>query len=175
MNSEKAIFWIQLSAALAVMLGLGLVIWELRQAHQLARAQLISDGFLAELEDTRALLGENPTEVIMKGCLTPDELTPAEWKTNQAYMSLFTIRNERNFYLSQLDNLGRDSEISTTLSLRRLLGIPLFRRWYEQNKPGIPPRIKNVAERIISNGTEIPCNGLAGEQHLKDLQERSAR
>ena len=175
MNNEKAIFWIQLIAALAVMFGLGLVIWELRQAHQLTRAQLISDGFLAELEDTRALLGENPTEAIMKGCLTPDELTPAEWKTNQAYMNLFTIRNERNFYLSQLDNLGRDSEMSTILSLRRLLGIPLFRQWYQENKPGIPPRIKNVAERIISNGTEIPCHRLVDERHLKNTEEQSTR
>ena len=111
----------------------------------------------------------------MKGCLTPDELTPAEWKTNQAYMNLFTIRNERNFYLSQLDNLGRDSEMSTILSLRRLLGIPLFRQWYQENKPGIPPRIKNVAERIISNGTEIPCHRLVDERHLKNTEEQSTR
>ena len=171
MSDDRKLYWIQLVTTFAVLIGLGLVVWELRQSHELVKAQLISDDFLAQIDDQRTIMGENPAEAIMKGCITPRELTPTEWRINQAYLNLFTIRNERNFYLSELSSLGRDNQTSTKLILRRLLGLPLFRSWYEENKANVPPRIGDVAEEIIATSAELPCDGFLAMKHLKGMKE----
>lgn len=156
-TEDRTLEWVQIVATGAVIIGLALVIWELRQTHDIARAQLISDEYLARMENERTMMGENPAPVIVKGCQTPDELTPAEQRINGAYVTLVYLRNERNRYLAQVSDLGRTLDTSTHQTLRVLLGTPRFRSWYEMNRDRIPPDVVRIGDEIIAGRAEEPC------------------
>ena len=57
---------VQAATGLAVLIGLGLVVFELRQAEQLARAELQSEGFSQLMESRRSQLSENFAATKMK-------------------------------------------------------------------------------------------------------------
>ena len=59
MNIDKANIWIQLTTAFAVLVGIGLVVWELQQVRTLTRAQLTNDMFSITAGNHAAMLGEN--------------------------------------------------------------------------------------------------------------------
>jgi hypothetical protein len=51
----------QLLTLLSVFFGVGLVVYELRQTQELARAQLTSESFMLEAQLNSSLAGENPS------------------------------------------------------------------------------------------------------------------
>ena len=77
--------WVQGVAAIAVVVGLILVIWELQQARQLARAQVSSDSFALASQINAVVLGETAAKVVEKACDTPESLTGADFEILRAY------------------------------------------------------------------------------------------
>ena len=75
MNSQVFGNWIQIITGLAVVFGLFLVFIELRQAKQIASAELVSQGFSEGLSTQRGLMGEEFASVLANACLHPRELT----------------------------------------------------------------------------------------------------
>ena len=68
MNNQTASIATQLITTIAVLIGLGFVIWELQQTRTLARAQLSSDGWAETSADKRVMLGENFADTFAKRC-----------------------------------------------------------------------------------------------------------
>ena len=75
MNSQQVATWAQVITGIAVLIGLGLVVWELTQARALARAQLTSESYTVAIQTTTSLLGEDPLAAVAKACDRPNELT----------------------------------------------------------------------------------------------------
>ena len=50
--------WVQITTTISILIGLGLVIWELQQVKTLARAQLTSDSIAIYNDIRTAILGE---------------------------------------------------------------------------------------------------------------------
>ena len=59
MNSQALSSWIQAIGAVAILGGLGLVVWELQQAREIAKAQQASDGSAGYSQRVQAMMGEN--------------------------------------------------------------------------------------------------------------------
>ena len=78
MESQRLSMWVQLVTGVAVLLGLGLVIWELRQTRDIAEAQLISDGYSQATQVHTSMFGEQAAEVLAKSCENPEELSDSE-------------------------------------------------------------------------------------------------
>jgi hypothetical protein len=87
--------WVQITTAVSILIGLGLVIWELQQVKTLARAQLTSDSIAIYNDIRTAVLGEQASHVIAKACLNPESLTPSETVVAHQY------------YLAQANLLSR--------------------------------------------------------------------
>ena len=85
MQSGKLSSWIQLATGIAVLIGLGLVIWELQQVKILARAQLTSDSAAINNSIHTAMLGEKAAATLAKACVNPEELTLHEAKILDSY------------------------------------------------------------------------------------------
>jgi hypothetical protein len=68
MNTEKLSHWVQIASGVALVVGLALVIIEMRQAKQLIRAQLAGESAGLALTRTLTLLGERPLSVLAKAC-----------------------------------------------------------------------------------------------------------
>ena len=58
MNSQALSSWIQAIGAIAILGGLGLVVWELQQAREIAKAQQASDGSAGYSQRVQAMMGE---------------------------------------------------------------------------------------------------------------------
>ena len=72
MNSDNASKWLSLVANIAILMGLGLVAYELNQNSQLARTSLIHEGNALENQVWSNLLGEAPVDVIAKAVECPE-------------------------------------------------------------------------------------------------------
>ena len=75
MDSQALSSWLQTIAAIAVLCGLGLVIWELRQARDIAKIQSVSDGMAGYSQRVQAMMGEDSAAAVAKACDEPDSLT----------------------------------------------------------------------------------------------------
>ena len=45
MDTQKVAHWVQIATGAAMLVGIGLVVWELEQSKDVAMAQLTSDGY----------------------------------------------------------------------------------------------------------------------------------
>ena len=78
MKSERFFDWIQIMTGVAVLIGLGLVVWELRQSQDIAEAQMLTDNFNNNTQLWAAAHGENVAEVLAKACTAPESMTDGE-------------------------------------------------------------------------------------------------
>jgi hypothetical protein len=92
MLTEKAFAWIQIASAGAVLVGVALVVVQLRQNEELLRYQIATE-LRANRDSVRsAILGENYSETLAKLSEPPDTLTDAE--LNQFSANAFSIYYE---------------------------------------------------------------------------------
>ncbi len=80
MDSDRLNRWLQLIASFGLLVGIVLVIVQIQQASDLARAQLRSDIEFADQQQELSMLGENPAEAWAKSILAPQTLSPGEVK-----------------------------------------------------------------------------------------------
>ena len=83
--------WFTLGANVALLIGLGLVAYELNQNTQLARTTLIHEGNALENQIWANLMGEVPGDVIAKSVECPELMTYADFVAMDAF--LFTSMN----------------------------------------------------------------------------------
>lgn len=77
--------WLQILSNVAIVVGLVILIYEVNQSRTIAQSQLI-DSWWSKVNDRElAVLGENPGDALVKAALNPDELTPADAATLDAY------------------------------------------------------------------------------------------
>ena len=91
MNSDNASKWLSLVANIAILMGLGLVAYELNQNSQLARTSLIHEGNALENQVWSNLLGEAPVDVIAKAVECPETMTYADFMAMPATRVLHQI------------------------------------------------------------------------------------
>jgi len=70
--------WLQLISNAAIIVGLVVVIFELKQSRDIARTHLIKADYVAIQSRLYALMGENAADVVAKAKTAPSELTDGE-------------------------------------------------------------------------------------------------
>lgn len=75
---QRMVDWLQLAASLAVLIGLVLVVVELRQSRAIAEAEIINQSFEIGAANVSAVMGENAAAVLAKACVAPASLTEEE-------------------------------------------------------------------------------------------------
>ena len=148
----KLIDLIQLITGIAVLIGLGLVVWELQQTRTLTRAQLTSDHWSEVLQNSRALLGENPAPILAKSCDSPESLSAAERAVTLAALDIRYFMAQRSRTIEEIADLGAPWELVARSNLRALLSNPIglydyetFRdeRWSNEYEPIIQELLAN--------------------------------
>ena len=158
MISEKAHNWIQTLAALSVLIGLALVIYELQQTQALTRLQLVAARSERLHETQLSIMGDQFSEIEIKACLNPDELTDAEISRHLAFMNIEYYGMSRLVLEESVFSLDRPVEIAVRGSLRRYLGWKLGMFDYSAlSERDWPPIMREVANEIIENNEIIPC------------------
>lgn len=78
MNTEKLSHWVQIISGIAILIGLVLVLIELRQTKELTRASLASESHSIVMERSTSFQGENPMRVLAKACDSDEPLSTEE-------------------------------------------------------------------------------------------------
>jgi len=158
MISEKSQNWIQTIAALSVLIGLLLIIWELRQTQELTRVQLLSGNTDDQIELNFAVMGDRVSEIEIKGCLAPEELTQEELSRYWAYLKVDYLRMVGLIQQESIYDFGRPIENIVRGILRSYLGSKLGMFDYETlSQRDWPVLMQEVAADIIRNNEVIPC------------------
>jgi hypothetical protein len=92
MPNEKGHNWIQSIAAISVLIGLFLVIWEPRQARELTRLELTAYRANNEYQQQLTVMGDRFAEIEVTACLSPEPELGTEvvlCNQNRVYSILF--------------------------------------------------------------------------------------
>ena len=117
MNSRSLSDWVQIVTAVAVIAGLGLVLWELRQAENLTRAQLSSEANLNFQQIQAAIIGDDYSEtrarIFADSKLTDADLFRYDAMATSFLFSLYRISTLTNQGISDRDwrNSARQSTV----------------------------------------------------------------
>ncbi len=108
-NSDRANSWIAVIANVGILAGLVLVAIELNQNTRQLSLELVWQVNERQIENNRALLGDNPTTIYVKSIVNPEELTFEEFQVASALVFNFLNVWEDRYFLYQA-GLADDEE-----------------------------------------------------------------
>ena len=159
MNSERINDWVQSITAVAIVIGIVLVILELQQNRELAQSQLTSDGFGMISQARTSILGESPAEALAKACDNPESLSTADYIVLKHYFEgILSDSVGRLYWLSRRGSFVSDDywKTGSNAELRLIFGNPAGRAWWRQANL-IPPEIKSVGDELLNARQPRPC------------------
>ena len=121
--------WFQIISNVAIIFGLGLVVYELNQSKQLASGQFVIDNLTRETSIRLAKMGEDPREALAKAALHPADLNERDAVALDAYyqsivMGWFSVQQS-----SQNAALDIPWEKTVTYTIRVEFSSEPARRW----------------------------------------------
>lgn len=159
--------WLQIITSVVVIAGLGLVIWELKQARELTQAQLTSEGWARLSERNMAIVGENGAAVLAKACDQPGTLTSSEARVMEA------ITNDRLNAVNRIFALNVDAGLYTgtgvdwtrfaKLSFEEIFSTEFGRRWWKVTRHRWAPEVVALGNQYLDEVGEPSCGDVARE------------
>lgn len=122
----------QLLTGLAVVAGLLMVFYELRQAKTLALADLLSEAYSETLEDWRTVMGEYPAVALSKACHDPGSLTREERVILNAYYENALTQVSRLQVMENVGDFDSHWELAAGAFMSPILRSEYGRWWFEQ-------------------------------------------
>ena len=153
MSSKNLFDIVQLVTGIAVVIGLVLVIWELKQAREMARAQLISDSYQIRYARHAAVMGENASEAISKAC-REEELSSAEARVVMAYYQAQLDEVFRRKLIGDESGLYEDEDWKAIarLELRGILSSKFGRLFWEHTTyVDYLPELASIADKVMKD------------------------
>ncbi len=128
-RSARFQHWFQLITNVAILFGLGLVVYELNQSKQLASAQFTIDTMARETSIQLAMMGEDPREALAKAALHPADLNERDVVALDAYYDsiVFGWFNVRLY--SQSAGVDLPWQANVAESVQRDFSTEPARRW----------------------------------------------
>ena len=131
MNTEKLNDWLQLAAAVGVLVGLLLVAYELRQQQELVRAQLGSDAITATQEQFDSFQDVATARAYVKALEAPDTLTLEEQVIlHSLFAEVLVATVTRHRYLNSLGVFEAGLAIPANSAAGIILGSEYGRQWW---------------------------------------------
>lgn len=149
--------WVQVATAIAVLVGLALVIYELRQTKELTRLQLTQASSDEIQSEQIALLGENGASALRKACLAPETLTDDELFVVHYF---FRNRVTRVFRYKEQDDLAdfdNNWRAEGGRQLNEIAGYPQGKAWLSQVNAG-DPEIQALVDFVIEAPPVWKCD-----------------
>ena len=108
MKSETLFNWIQTATGIAVLVGVVLVVWELRQSQDIAEAQMLTDDFNNNIQFFAAISGENAADILAKACNDPEALTSGEFVAFHYVYQAHLAPVNRNYLVEENTGIHED-------------------------------------------------------------------
>jgi hypothetical protein len=160
MDSENMSKWLTLGANIGILIGLALVVIQIRQNSDLLRLQFINDEYMTEYSSERLLIGENPADAIMKAMYSPEDMTYADFRVNDAYLVSKIDSMYRRYHLGQEGIFDEDDwrESNIGFTFEWLFGNRFSQLWWEHAGRGSYSDAPELVEYVDSKITSVSEN-----------------
>jgi hypothetical protein len=158
-NSQNLANWVQILTGFALIVGLGLVIWELQQTRDVVFAQLTSDGYSDVTQQQTAVMGESAADAIAKACDAPESLTTKDLVVLDAYFGELVNRMRRNISIAERAGFYSDEtqyRENWTGNLKGLFDTIPGRVWWEASNFGQP--LQQYGDRVLNELGPPDCS-----------------
>jgi hypothetical protein len=148
--------WVTAATNIAVLFGVLLLVFELRQNAELARIEMIQGRINTNQQLESEFFEPHVTRIWVKSFMDPASMTLEEIRTMDAYMVVFMNQVMREYALEQAGLLDRGA----TARLMEenfwfLFGSPYAKVWWEQlGQSGLSPEIIELARPIVDSAEE---------------------
>lgn len=155
MKTEKLNDWLQLAAAAGVLAGLLLVAYELRQQHELARAEMGPETFAAQQELLNSLRDVETARVYVKAFESPESLTLEEQVILDAlYAETVTVTLARHNYMLARGVFEGGMTMPASVAGRILFSSNYGRQWWLARRAGFVPQVRDALDAIAVEDVE---------------------
>jgi hypothetical protein len=158
--------WLQLSANVAILAGVALVIFQLRQNADLLELQILKQETDSYIAGDLMMIGENYAETWQKMIEEPEKLNLAEFRAIESHLWAHDIVRWRNLY--DLYSKGLLDEATWKRLVREdleyELAHPYGRAWWEEIRD-IPDLPRELVEFIDDGLAKAPHNAPAATFH----------
>ena len=130
--------WLQLAASIAVLAGLVLVVFELRQSRAIAEAQIISDSFAIGAANVSTVLGERAADVLARACTAPESMSHEDLVIAKYYYVHRIALVRRLASISVGTGVYADSnwrEYARNIVLPEVFDSAVGRAWWQVERP----------------------------------------
>ena len=167
-NRISASDWVQILTTLAVLAGLGLVIWELQQNRSVAVGQMTSDGFAAASQHVASPQGEDSARVLAKACESPEALSADELAVLDAHYRGTILLIYRAYFIEQQTGLyeGQWRAAGQTYFRDIMFRSDAGRQWWIQERENFVADIQDLGNALLADAAD------SGECFLTRLQKR---
>ena len=122
--------WLHAISAAAIIVGVILVVYELRQTRQLAEAQLLTDLLSQLTQQQSSLWGENAADVLVRACEN-ENLSKSDSLILYTYFQEVLTRSARLHALNDLGFTYYSAKAQLEGDLEVILSFPQGRTWLE--------------------------------------------
>ncbi len=153
----KIFDWVQVITGLAVVIGLVLVVYELRQTRDMVHHDMVNAGIAMRSEQMTSFTGENPAAAWVKGCLDPEKMTPEDVAVLYETISTLHLDAERVLMMEELGFNEFDNVAFARSYMERFLGFRLGMAEYQLYPENFRDDIRQIVEQILAEGTVQDC------------------
>ena len=143
--------WLQIFTNLAVVIGIGILIYEINQNKQLVDAQLSYDTWTMYHGELVAMMGETPERSLAKLLTSPDDLSQEDIIVLDKYLTAQFARWRMLQGLQLTGEFGRDWTPAVARDSVRFLNSPFGRQWWEQNRVSANPEMRSVIDTALGD------------------------
>lgn len=168
----KVLDWIQSLSAIAVLIGIGLVVVELRQSREIAQAQVFTSNNDATMQMLESIAGENPTGALSKACTQPQDLTDQDMLVLDQLFTLWWLKAARHLSQSR-ESAGlapAQAEAIATTFIVQINGTEHGRWWWDHYPHS--PHMHQLGKNALGS-TDYSCKKFIDA--FKNLDELSWR
>lgn len=149
-QTQPVASWFQALSNVAVVVGIVALIFELNQTRDLARAETLTNTYIAAMTRNLALMGESPHEVLAKTIFAPDTLTEADAVVINQFYTVVIInwrtlkdREATGFFGDQWMHVVREEAFH--------FNTPTGRKWWSRYREFSDPEIRDVVDAALAN------------------------
>lgn len=133
MDLSKTASLLSIVANVGLLLGMGLVVYEINQNTKFARMALVNEGNVASNQFWANLMGDDPTEVIAMAVECPEMMSYADFMSMDAYLGTGLSLLHRNYELAR-EGIFTEEDWQEAVEgyASWYLGNPFGRAWWDE-------------------------------------------
>jgi len=163
MEAQSIASWVQGITGFSILLGIGLVVWELRQTKDLAEAQMYHEAIAQSLSVRAVTISERFGEVRAKACFRPDELTDGELYEMYEFHSMLMHTVNRLRLVKDVGNFEYSWEDLAKPNMKTYLSTSVGLADFEATKTHFAPETRKLAVSMLSNNEIESCENMMGQ------------